>query len=361
LYGIFAEDKENPSTVGKDLLEEYRKLDADESYEVTDYPEAKKLELPTGDEFCKAWENGCIAYLFSSNVDAESLMKKHRVLISRSNIFLDFEEYTTLAKPSVYEIIPPYLYIVSAERIKVLHAISVYKSGNTLEAVDSLLTQFSKLRKSMALQDSLIGKTVFLMKLSEIIDVLSVILIHEDVSVELIPKLSTSEKSFYRVAAREFRTHYDIIKELDRHPEFFKVDGNFPGWITRIVFKPNMTVNSIVPIYTRFENLAKMTPYEIARQIENNTTIRPSTSKLRNYAGNMFIKISSSFDGQIAKFSDFEAKLAIFNQLHHLKLKRESMNNPYYGNEAPKQTNGSLCFSGPLEDKSSLRCLKVEI
>ncbi|WP_444928895.1 hypothetical protein ACJJIF_13625 [Microbulbifer sp. SSSA002] len=361
LHGIFASEEEDPISVGSQLLSEYRKLDTDDTYEIIEYPDSKKIASPTGKDFCQVWEDDCLKHLFSSQLNIENLLSEHHVLVSRVDRFFEFNEYTTLSKPTIHELFPPYQYIAAANRIKTLEAIAAYRGGDAQKALDSLSLQFSKLRRSMKLQDNLIGKLVFLMKLSEIVDVMSIILSNCDTKARLIPSLSQTEKSFYMIAAREFGMSYYIFKNLDKNPEFFSLDGKFPGWLTRIVYKPNMTINSITPIYSDLERLTQLSPADFAKQIEfaNNTPL--STSKLRNYIGSALVSISPEYTEYAGKFHDFEAKLALYNQLHHLKLEIGNMTNPYYENEAPKNSNGSLCFSGPLEDKRSLRCLKVKL
>lgn len=250
---------------------------------------------------------------------------------------------------------------MAAERIKILEAISAYRLGDSAGAIDSLSLQFSKLRKSMALQDNLIGKLVFLMKLSEIIDVMSVIMSDSKGEVKLISGLSQSERSFYMIAAREFAMYYYIFNDTDKAPELFETDGNLPGWVTRFTFKPNMTINSIAPIYSEQEALAQLSPSDFVKKIEASEGSVPSTSKLRNYIGSILIAISPEYTGYVAKFYDFEAKVALFNQLHHLKLKFDNMKNPYYGDERPEELKGNLCFNGPLEDERFLRCLRIKI
>ena len=361
LYGIFASDLEEPVNVGRQLLEEYRKLDNDDSYDVIEYPHENKIPLPTGDEFCKAWEESCMQQLFSPHLDIDRLLSEHNLLIARSNRFLEFAEYETLSTPTLHELYPPYQYIAAAERIKILKAISVYRKGDLKGAVESLLHQFSKLRRSMELQDNLIGKLVFLMKLSEVIDVMSVILSNYEGEVKLIPQLTQSEKSFHKIAAREFGVSYYTFKNLDRHPEFFEMGGDFPGWMTRIVYKANMTINSVAPIYYKLEQLAQLSSLDFAKRIEVSNSDKPSTSKLRNYVGSILIAMSPEYTEYVARFFDFDAKLALFNQVHHLKLSLDNMKNPYYGKEVPEEINGNLCFRGPLEDKRSLRCLRVKL
>ena len=362
LYGIFASEADDPVKVGSQLLEENRKLDVDAFYAVTDYPDAAKIPLPTGDAFCNAAERGCLASLFALPFDIENLVSEHRLLVARTNRFIEFDEYTTLTKPTIHELFPPYQYMAAAERIKVLEAISVYNAGNAPEAIDALSLQFSKLRRAMALQDNLIGKLVFLMKLSEIIDVMSIILTHDEAVAKWIPALSPSEKSFAMIASREFGMSYHTFKGLDKHPEFFESGSKAPGWLTRFVYKPNMTINAVAPTYLELERLALLSPAEFAKQIDVSHSTPPSTSKLRNYVGSILIAVSSpQYAEYVARFQDFETKLALFNQVHHVKLPLDRMENPYYGNEMPRENEGSLCFSGPLESKKSLRCLKVNI
>jgi len=363
LLGIYANENEYPEDVGRGVLEEYRRLEADNSYEIVEYQESKRIPLPEGEIFCGAWEEGCLKILFSSEVDIESLFQEHEVLIYRSNKFFDFIEYTTLAKPAINEQFPPYQYIRAAERIKVLRAISTYKNGNAQEAINSLFTQFSKLRKSLELQDSLVGKLVFLMKLSEIIDVSSIIISKEESNIEIIPRLSLAEKNFNIVLAREFGVAYYTFKELDKNPEFFEMGGDFPGWIIRIVYKPNMTINAITPIYSRLERLAQLTPSNFSREIENRNATSISTSWFRNYIGAALITIMSSpsLDEYLARFMDFDTKILLFNQVHHFKRKLTDVKNPYYENETPEELDGMACFNGPLEDKKFLRCLRLKI
>lgn len=361
LFGIFAKEDEDPTQVGKKMLAEYRQSISDNSEEFFGYPDADKLPLPTGEAFCRTWTEGCLAYLFSAELDAATLMADNKTLVARSNAFLEFDEYTTVSAPTLHEILPHYQYIVTAERIKTLQAVAAYRSGDAEQAVSSLLDQFSMSRKAMALQDTLVGKLVFLMQLSEIIDITSVILSKEDLGVEKIPTLSQFEKSFHLIAAREFGMSYHTFQALDKNPELFELGGNLPGWVARLLYKPNMTINAVAPGYHRLEKLAQMSPADFAHQMDGDEGYTPSTSKLRNYVGYVLISISPGLDQYVARFTDFEAKLALFNQTHHSRQKLGIMENPYYGNETPKEKNGRLCFSGPLEDRHYLRCLSVTI
>ncbi|MES1934685.1 hypothetical protein T35B1_18873, partial [Salinisphaera shabanensis T35B1] len=178
---------------------------------------------------------------------------------------------------------------------------------------------------------------------------------------EKISALTRSEKSFDVMAAREFGNVYYEFKKLDRNPEFFEISGHFPGWVTRMLFKPNMTINAVAPRYCRVERLAKMSPAALTRELESAAATRPSNLQLRNIAGGVLADIDPRLWTFVPRFSDFDAKLALFNQFHHLGLALDDMVNPYYGKEVPKKIDGSICFDGPLEDKKAIRCLRLEI
>jgi len=359
--GIFAAENEDPVDVGREVLEQSRKLDADASYQVVKYDKSKEIPIPEGEAFCKAWEDDCLSVLFSADVDVVSLLVEHEVLVFRSNIFLEFDEYKTLAKPTISEPFPAYRYLAAAERIKLLSAISFYKNGHPDKAIKSLLLQFSKLRRALDLQDNLIGKLVLLLALSEIIDVCSVILAKEDINIEKIPSLSQSEKSFHMVAAREFGVSYYAFKSADRHPEFFNIGGDSPGWMTRAVFKPNMSINQVAPIFYRLERLVEMSPVDFATAMESPTKADPPASLLRNYVGAALVSMSGNFDIYAARFIDFGAKLMVFNQKYTSANPSLNLKNPYNVGEVLKEIDGSICFNGPLEDKRKLRCLKVGV
>ena len=359
LTGIFANNKEDPIDVGLKLIKEYKQLDADQDYNIIEYPQSKKIRLPNGKEFCGVEEEGCLEFLFSSGVDVNRLLLDHQLLIHRSNEFLQFTEFKTLSKPTPHEYYPPYQYIVKAERIKTLDSIDLYLNGEKNQAIDSLYLQFSKIRRSMSMQDNLIGRLVFLSKLSEIIDVMSIILTDSEMEYENIPSLTLAEKSFYMISAREFGISYYTLKELDRNPEFFEMGGNTPGWLTRIIYKPNMTINSIASTYHELDRLSRLSQIDFVSEIEKNNEVTPQTSKLRNYAGNILIGLGPNYNKYVARFFDFDAKLAVFNQRYNNKS--NAIFNPYDKDEILIESKGSLCFDGPLEYEGNYRCLRVKI
>ena len=363
LLGIYVQEGDHPITLGRQIFESNSSIEQSEG--AFDYPESKKLSLPDGDGFCSFKEEGCIGYLFSGSVRVAKLIEHHRELLERSDRFFQYDEYRTMAQPKVDEIYPEYKYLLRAQRIRLLEAIDSYNGGDISGAVESLVSQFSLVRGANGRHDNLLGKVILLVIQSEILDVLSVILSESGFQVSEIARLSASEKDFGMVSAREFGILYYGFKSLDKHPQFFELEGEFsnvPEWLVRAAFKPNMTINALAPLYLLPEKLAALSPAEFAQEVADLESYTPSTSVLRNPAGNVLLGIEGpAYEEYVARFHDLDVKISLFNQLYYSGLDTTSLINPYYGSEIPRMENGRLCFSGPLEDKSFLRCLSVEL
>jgi hypothetical protein len=359
LSGFYAHANDSPVDVGRALWEASREREAGKVSEAAFYDEAKKIPLPGGEWFCPTWEEGCLEHLFSESFDIGEIHREHKVLMERLTVFHRFKEYKTLAKPNLIEVYPPFSYIAAGERIRVLTAISAYKAGDASAAINSLVKQLAEIRRSLTLQDNLIGKMVFLMKFSEVVDVLSIMHLQSGQPATLIPMLTTEEKDFTQVIAREFGMSYYGLLELDRHPGFFQEDGSMPGWVVRVLYKPNMSINAIEPLYSEAEYLMQLTPAEFAGYLEERDRYIPSTSKIRNYAGSALLSTLPNFDPYIARFKGLDAKLILFNQRYHHLADLRLVKNPFYPDESPQISVSEACFRGPLEDVRYLRCVRI--
>lgn len=362
LNGIFAGEDDDPIEVGRNILEKVQYYKSEGGGDYAGYPDSRKIDLPQGDEFCGIKEEGCFEYLFTSEINHKKILKDHALLVERSERFLGFNEFVTLSKPTLDEALPPYRYVIVAERIKVIEAISHYRDGRSEEAMGLLSAEFARFRSSMALQDNLIGRLVFLAVLSEMIDVMSVIGSDIGVNLNRIPELSKQEKNLGKASARELAMLGHVFEELDRNPEFFQMGGNLPGWLVRIVYKPNMTLNAVAPFYDDLDRLVMLDPSDFAMRIESSETAPYPKREIRNYYGSVMAAFSmpNVYD-YAARVQDLDAKIRLFNQVHHLGLRADQLKNPYYENETPKYSDGSFCFSGPVESRSSLRCLRVTL
>ncbi|MEH6443656.1 MAG: hypothetical protein V7784_07145 [Oceanospirillaceae bacterium] len=356
LLGLSANENDNPEKVGSALLEEYRKEEVDESYIFKDYRLKRKISLPEGDLFCTWWAKGCLDKLF--NTEIGSFNQEHAVLLSRLDEFYTFKEYKTLTIPIITERFPPFQYISKAVRVKVLHAIKAYKAGFSEEAILDLEYQLLQLRHALALQDTLVGKMVFLSKLSEVVDVLGIIAYESKIALKKTEPLSIKEKSLEAASAREFALSYHSLKNLRDLSSFTTVVDHIPTWLSRILYKPNMSINAMEPFHTRWGRLSLLSPTDFAKEIELEPTLELSTSSIRNYVGNILNSIAlPNYDLYVSRFMDFDAKLALLNSLSEGV---DSALNPYYKNEGPEISINKVCFRGPLEDVKFQRCLRLK-
>ena len=361
LLGIDAPSNADPIEAGRTLYEEYRKAEEDAGYEIIDGLASERLTRPEGDFFCKSLEQGCLESLFTTDIDLDSLLSEQALLLERVTSLHGYSDYRTLTKPSSQEQLPRYEYISAAVRLQIASAISASRKGHPEVALRELLGNIGVLRRQMEIQDQFVGKMVYLMLIAEHLDVASLVLSrHPGVMVsEAIPPLSLAEKRFDAVMAREIAMAYHTLKELDRHPEFWEIGGNAPGWWVRALYKPNMTINAMTPVYTRAIALSRLEPHEFARQITEKQQIPATTSRIRNVAGDILNKMSPDYDGYVGRLSDLNTKIHLFNQHHHHNKKPDEITNPYFEGESAFVSQGRICLTGPLEDKRNLRCLKI--
>ncbi len=372
LLGINAAPDVDPLEVGGNLLEEYRKQEADEDYRVVEYRDPDQILPPEGELFCGFFHEGCATTLFTSDFNIEELEREHAVLLERLEALHGFGDYQTLSTPSVSEHIPAFHYIASGERIRVLRAISLHKKGRSREAVDLLLKRLEVLRESFALQDNLIGKMIYVIKISEIVDVASIILTEggSSLKAELIPGMTLAEKELDRVSAREFGMSYYLFKNLNKSPDIFEVsdsaqegetkEAKVPGWVLRITYKPNMTINAVVPFYTRMTRLSKLSPGAFAEEIDSGDVPVISTSRFRNYVGYTLASVAwPNADEYIGRIMDVETKIELFNQIYYHGKQEDKVENPYYEGEYSYREGDAVCFHGPLKDERRLRCLRT--
>jgi len=152
---------------------------------------------------------------------------------------------------------------------------------------------------------------------------------------------------------------YKTYKELDKQANFFKIEGKAPAWLVRAVYKPNMSLNAISPVYQRFESLARLSLPDFAKAVGVPLTI--SHSKLRNMYGASLSRYIPNYDEYVGRLMDFNAKLMLFNHTFALGEPATLLANPYYDKDVAVQQEKRVCFSGPLDDTRYIRCLRLKI
>lgn len=333
--------------------------------------ENASLVTPAGELFCLTRESGCISTLFAAApAEVASLHQQHARLLNNVNAFLRMDDYHTLTQPTFSEEGPPFRALRAAERIKLLGAIARYRQGKPQQALDALLEQFQTLRAMFVQQDTLIGKMVFVIMLSDVLDVASVIANQEDIqplNISSIAPLTSAEKNFAMVAKREFAGYYHLFKNLEKE---LKAENS--AWIARILYKPNMSLNAVAPDFARFSRLTQLSPVAFVEAVspENGKNLSESLSwlyKARNYMGYQLLIVGQAdFDRYAGRMHRLNAKIELFNE-YVVKKNRpaSSIANPFYPGKTAYETDteqgGQLCFAAPVDESTELRCLQTSV
>ncbi|PCJ32908.1 MAG: hypothetical protein COA90_01350 [Gammaproteobacteria bacterium] len=366
LLGIEASADLDPIELGRWKLAENKKAAAQQDYQIQPHPKSITFSFPRDDLMCHSSKPDCISSLFTHKFDLDELLSQNALLIHRINTFNHYDEFRTLSKPTISEVIPSYHYIGQINRLYTLSAIALYQQHKTDSAIHLLLNNIVVLRAKMSLQDTLIGKLVYVSLISQQLDALSLIISRSESHSPLnkIKPLSLAEKSLDMPFAREFAMSYYNFKELDRNPDFWEPEGQSSPWITRSMFKPNMTINTISPSFLKVMQLVESSPIEFSSYLitpeEYETT--PFYSVVRNYVGTILLNIQTpDFSEYVARFFDLDAKIILFNQFHINELKTSQIINPYYPDEHAYMNENKLCFSGIKEKEYALeqRCLLI--
>lgn len=349
--GFSAQAGNDPKTVGEQRFLALSQATAEELVNSAQPP----LLLPEGEPFCRFSQPQCLEYLLTH--DNNDLLTQHSLLINRFRHFLTFNEYSTQTLPDAVEEFVPYRYLNHAARLALIEAISAYQQGAVMVAEDKLTQQFRQIRRAMALQDTVIGKMLMLSWLNDILDLHSVILAQSGRRSDRLSRLTQSEKSFSDIIAREFMLSYRLFRQLDKRPDFFDEQGELPGWLVRVVFKPNMSVNAITPGLYRLQRLSLLSATEFATAVRHEPPGKARSSMLRNYAGHVLVGISADFEQYLARLHDFDVKLMMFNQLYHWQQSADALTHPYFNKQQLRQTETSLCFPSVIENNRQRPCL----
>ena len=344
----------------------------------------RTLPLPDGALFCNRREDGCITSLLkleSENATAQihGLLSEHHLLMERYAEFMQLSDYSTQTISSLQEPIPEFSYLVKANRLMLLKALALSAEGQLKPALDLLSGHLVGLRIQLANQDNLIGMMVFIFQISDLLDIYYGLAAQDTSDADLrIDQLSKEEKAFEQRIAREFAMTADMVAGLDRNPDIWAVEGMSegyaPGWSVRAVFKPNMSLNTIFPLYEQAIQYSLLSASEFAQKMEHKDVPEWLVSRFRNPLGSRLLTMSvPEFLSYVGVMFDLDVKITLLNvavearrnAVHSgqgLRDRLSQLPNPYYEGPHPPNWHAAgnrLCFEGPLPDTRSMRCLVV--
>lgn len=375
LLGIDAPPEQAPIDLGRSILaysREQDQLEADDPFttEHAPWPDYEALARPEGALFCRWSDARCGVRVLSSWNEAPPLSQVDRTLLDRYRTFMAMDGFQSLTKPSVHEPMLKFHYLLSGHRLVMLQAIRDAALDDPAKAVQLLTSTLARVRAQLARADTIVGKMAYLALMSENLDVLSAILAqHGYEMAPTLPPMTRSERDFSLAMAREFAMVYYLFQSMDRHPQFFDTSSEntwTPGWWVRMVFKPNMTINSVLPVYLQAIKLSRLPPENYPEKATDITENEADVSWLRNPAGGILARTGGPrYERYVAEAFNIHGKLSLLNQIIALggvpdDLQR--LKNPLSrtGNGVYWSDNGrTLCLEGPGEDDRRFRCLYV--
>lgn len=377
LLGIEAAVDEKPEVVGKALMASVRDAEkkyfanphANQGFEYDDYPNEKSLPLPELG-LCIGYEKDCdsIDKLFSYKFDLEALPVEQEILLKRYKKLIAMSDFHTLSLPHIETVFPSFQYVMKGNSLASLEAIEIAKNANVKEAKKLLRDDLSALRTQLQQADTLIGKMIYTLAASRTLDVLSV-LIHKynSPSEANIQRLNNEEKSLVKAMNYEYGFGYHMFKSLDKAPNLFDKDGNLPGWMGRLLFKPNMTLNSTFMTLRQVGQDSLLTSKAFSLKVASDKPILIKTSYIRNYAGTILRQINGpDFNQYIARVFALDAKIQLFNKTANqtkLPTTLSHISNPFYDDKAAyySEDKKAICVDVPLLDKrKDYRCLRIK-
>lgn len=357
LNGVMAPEDKDVYEYGKfklSLTDNNRHIEAEAS--------EKELKLPSDREeiFCPLSEANCLDSILFNQHLWETVVQNNSMLLNRYNEFLVFKEFRTSSKPSLDENIPSYRYITTGNRVFLIKCLLLARRGDPTQALIELSQDLVSLRKQLSLADSTIHKLVFAELISHDLDIISHIATSYNATLtDKITLLPPSERSLELPVIREYTMIYNSFLEMDRHPEIFEEGGDMPGWLVRIFYKPNMTMNTEYEYYHSILKLSLLSSKEFAKKKHLQKNKTPWNYQFRNAVGGaLSILHPSPLHALLASLFDLNCKIAITNYL--LSGRSNEILNPYYGNnETVHFKTNEICLDGPYPDEKRRRCVKI--
>ncbi|MCF6190846.1 MAG: hypothetical protein L3J51_10225 [Cocleimonas sp.] len=381
LLGMQAGVGEKPEIVGKALMASIREADKKyfanphtQEFEHEDYTDEKRLPLPELGS-CIYTEKDCeyTDKLFDYSFNLESLPEEQKVLLKRYKKLIAMRDFHTLPLPHIYTPLPTFQYLTKGNTLASLEAIEKAKKGNLDEAKKLLLNDISLLRFNLQQADTLITKIIYVSMISKTLDVLSA-LIHkyDSPAQENIKALTSDEKSLVKAMDYEYGLGHNLFKSLDRAPNLLSTignneEGNLPAWVSRILYKPNMTMNATFPALRQVGQDSLLTSKAFTLKVASDKPISKKMSIIRNYAGTILWRIAGpDFNPYIARVFALDAKIHLFNKTANqtkLPATLSHINNPFYDDKAAyySEDKKAICVDAPLLDKrKDYRCLRIK-
>ncbi|MBD9413315.1 hypothetical protein IB234_01985 [Pseudomonas sp. PDM16] len=356
LLGLDAPAGQHPQEAGRQMVEAHLQWRAQHGpYDLmVSATDGERLELP-GKNLCALGDAGCLERLRQDSAGLAALLARHGELLRRYDSLLALDDYRTLAQPSVDEPLANYSSLGRANLLRAAQAMALAEDGRGGEALALLQQDVRHLRGWLARADNLILKMMLVNLLGRDLNAVAALY-----RAGLVPlpaaesPLSEAERSLGAAMRREFVLVGSGMLTLVDNPQ----SAGVAQWRLRLMYKPHMTVNDILPGYQRMATNSLLDTSAFVRTLGTPARSQPSFwRRTRNPVGTILGSVAvPDFNNYLARLHDLEAKLTLFNALGQGVPEAD---NPYRPGERAEwdETLQAYCFSGPLVDKHHLRCL----
>ncbi|GIZ10808.1 hypothetical protein [Pseudomonas sp. NCCP-436] len=328
LLGMAAPAGVDVRDYARQLLQRHRQFGLNDAM-----PEgSQSLALP---ELCRLGEGRCLARLQTRPEQIGRWLEEHAELRRRYLELLPLSDYRSLTSPGPDEPLPAFMVLERANRLLALEALQLASQGQAQQAMNLLTDKLAHLRRWLAQSDRLVMKMVLVSLISH--DLESLAALYQAGLIGRPPTLaplSAEELSMLVPLRHEFAAVAEGLRAL---PVGL---ADEVGWQMFWLFKPNMSVNDLLP------------RYQAALQWPAVTDELPTGPdfwrRLRNPIGSILVSVASpDLSRYVARVHDLDRKIELFNQLGRSRPQSARWD----------EVRRAYCADGPLEDPRGLRCL----
>lgn len=370
LLGLHAPRGQDPAELGEQRFASTKQPDSDDPLPPDSSGSTDILTLPEGDLFCGLSDDGCLYRLFTSSDEVAAVVAQNQILLDRYRTFLSLNDFATLEEASLDELPVAYRHMMHGNRLALLSALQTAANGQSDQAVGELFDMIRALRHKLTTADTLITKALLTALIADNLDALSVLIQqHAFTTAKPLEPLSAAEKSMKKPVAHELRGMYSFYSTLDREADKHDPSGQWPHWVRRLFFKPNMSVNASYAHYRNALTLAELVPAEFAEfvdRINNKTVEELPHAWLRNYVGSQLVNIAGpAMTRYVELIFDLDAKITLFNASlsdPSMKSIAGKLPNPYFPSDAfayRPSSKDAVCFESVSKAADNAICLAL--
>ena len=363
-----------------------------------------KIELPFGENYCRIRQEKCLRSLLTDVQTLRVEVSKHRELLDRYRQFLQHNSFQSIDGNGNGVLPATYAYLLAADKLSQFDIISTAAAGKVSAATEMLGDQIARLRRILAIVDSLQLKMVAVSLLVDNLDLAAGLFSRNYINqlvdsngADPLVELRPSEGSLIGPLRQEFVTHVRAFKRYNADSKSLAAlaagtntadsadqsdDEKQPSIVSRILgdlsFGLNRSINSTYKEYRKLLVRATLPTVIVddafVGQPGRVTHVDKPLFDVFDLS-NRILRESERVDIEpfVFRLRDLDSKLKLlrirmqgpnFVTRPILDLIPDSVDisNPYNPQESVSYdaSANTLCFDGPREDHHGTRCIVVD-